>query len=212
MSLLIPHPPRPHPPRSRMYTAYNPTLSSRPRSSLSCGLRFFGVVRVWSGFVSPACSCIPILDLLFFLPEQPSVCEAFGSQAYGGLWSGLCWKDRNAARHEPPRHTRPLLVSKEQGAPERDAHRPAISRLDPAISRLDPTDPTERWQAYGHPTDPTGLVISLSLHRHPFVCISFSSRFTCYNKYTSSSALALLIHNKQLPSVCEACKFLSFSL
>ncbi len=30
----------PLPPRSRMHTAYTPTLSSRPRSSLSCALRF----------------------------------------------------------------------------------------------------------------------------------------------------------------------------
>ena len=73
-------PSRPHPPRSRMHTAYNPTLSSRPRSSLSCALRFFGTVY------------------------------------------------------------------------ER--------RLDSSV-----------------------LAISLSLHRHSFVCILFSSRFTCYNIY-----------------------------
>ncbi len=30
--------------------------------------------------------------------------------------------------------------------------------------------------------DPSVLAISLSLHRHPFVCFLFSSRFTCYNK------------------------------
>jgi hypothetical protein len=54
MAFLSPHPSRPHPPRPRMHTAYNPTLSSRPRSSLSCALRFFGVLRVWPGLVPPA--------------------------------------------------------------------------------------------------------------------------------------------------------------
>ncbi len=47
------------------------------RSSLSCALRFFGVLRVWSGLVPPTWPWIPILGLLFFLPAQPSVCEAF---------------------------------------------------------------------------------------------------------------------------------------
>ena len=36
---------------------------------------------------------------------------------------------------------------------------------------------------YARRLDPSVLVISLSLHRHPFVCIIFSSHFTSYNKY-----------------------------
>jgi hypothetical protein len=34
---------------------------------------------------------------------------------------------------------------------------------------------------YTRSLDPSVLVISLSLHRHPFICILFISRFTCYN-------------------------------
>ncbi len=76
MSLLCLHTPRPHPPRSRMHTAYHPTLSPHPCSSLSCALRSFGVLRVWPGLVPPAWPWDPILGLLFFLPEEPSVYEA----------------------------------------------------------------------------------------------------------------------------------------
>jgi hypothetical protein len=47
MVLLNPHPPRPHPPLSHMYTTYNPTPSPHPLSSRSCTLRFFVVLRVW---------------------------------------------------------------------------------------------------------------------------------------------------------------------
>ncbi len=49
MTFLSPYHSRPHPPRSHMHTAYNPTLSSHPWSSLSCVLRFFGVFRAWPG-------------------------------------------------------------------------------------------------------------------------------------------------------------------
>jgi hypothetical protein len=35
---------------------------------------------------------------------------------------------------------------------------------------------------YERSLDPSVLVFSLSLYRHPFICILFSSRFTSYNK------------------------------
>ena len=38
-----------------------------------------------------------------------------------------------------------------------------------------------RNPVYARRLDSSVLVISLSFHRHPFVCILFSSRFTCYN-------------------------------
>ena len=34
--------------------------------------------------------------------------------------------------------------------------------------------------------DPSVLAFSLSLHRHPYICIPFSSRFIHYNKYTKT--------------------------
>jgi hypothetical protein len=37
--------------------------------------------------------------------------------------------------------------------------------------------------------DSSVLAISLSLHRHPFVCILFNSHFTCYNKSHSLAQL-----------------------
>jgi hypothetical protein len=40
-----------------------------------------------------------------------------------------------------------------------------------------------RNPVYARTLDPSVLAISLSLHRHPFTCILFSSRFTCYNKH-----------------------------
>jgi hypothetical protein len=35
---------------------------------------------------------------------------------------------------------------------------------------------------YGRRLDPSVLAFSVSLYRHPFICILFSSRFTPYNK------------------------------
>jgi hypothetical protein len=40
-----------------------------------------------------------------------------------------------------------------------------------------------RNPVYARCLDPSVLAFSLSLHRHPFICILFSSRFTCYNKF-----------------------------
>jgi hypothetical protein len=41
--------------------------------------------------------------------------------------------------------------------------------------------PSERLCSIFHASYNEDLAISLSLHRHPFVCVLFSSRFTCYN-------------------------------
>jgi hypothetical protein len=52
IALRRPHSPRDPPPRSHMYTTYNPTPSPRPHSSRSRPLRSLGVFRVWPGIVS----------------------------------------------------------------------------------------------------------------------------------------------------------------
>jgi hypothetical protein len=52
-----------------------------------------------------------------------------------------------------------------------------------------------RNPVYARRLDSSVLVISLSLHRHPFVCILFSSRFTCYNKSPSPMLRKFNFHN-----------------
>ncbi len=91
----------------RSHTLPKPTLLTFMRTQVllvSCAS------DQWPGLVSPAWQFDPILELLFFLPTQPSVCEEFRSLRFS---------------------------------------------------------------------------VSLSLHRHPFICILFSSRFTSHNKFKS---------------------------
>jgi len=52
-----------------------------------------------------------------------------------------------------------------------------------------------RNPVYVRSLDPSVLVISLSLHRHPFVCMLFSSRFTCYKKYGKTRCGGLSSHH-----------------
>jgi hypothetical protein len=47
--------------------------------------------------------------------------------------------------------------------------------------------------------DPSVLVFSLSLHRHPFLCILFNSRFTSYNKFK-------VFQSPEQPRVVLLCK------
>jgi hypothetical protein len=50
----------------------------------------------------------------------------------------------------------------------------------------------------------SSVTISLSLHRHPFICILFRSRFTCYNKYSKrKKQWTLPLQPRGLPRSCE---------
>jgi hypothetical protein len=53
-----------------------------------------------------------------------------------------------------------------------------------------------RNPVYERSLDSSVLPISLSLHRHPFVCILFTSRFTCYNNKSKNRYEAKNLTNK----------------
>jgi hypothetical protein len=53
-----------------------------------------------------------------------------------------------------------------------------------------------RNPVYVRSLDPSVLAISLSLHRHPFRCILFSSRFTWYNKYELQDIYMIVFNSR----------------
>jgi len=59
----------------------------------------------------------------------------------------------------------------------------------PIRGRMGGVDVTPYNPVYTRRVDPSVLAISLSLHRHPFVCILCISRFTCYNKSNKHSGV-----------------------
>ena len=63
-----------------------------------------------------------------------------------------------------------------------------IEKQNP-ISILKDLDTPDFQKVYAIRLDPSVLAFSLSLHRHKYVCISFSSRFIYYNEQTKKSTL-----------------------
>ena len=67
---------------------------------------------------------------------------------------------------------------------------------------------------YPRSLDPSVLVFSLSLHRHPCICVLFSSRFICFNyiQQRTSTQDWCVYDNRDSDSVSVISPFLRFSL